>query len=342
MGPSRARAWCPPTSSTRRNGLQFLPFNTVYQLAADPLASPSADRLLLVPDLLGYWLTGREVAERTNASTTGLLDRGTGRWDDELIAGSACRATVFAELVDPATMVGDAAPPRSASPLGADRPAAGRGRLPRHRLRGGRRTRWRATPRRTSPAAPGAWSASSSTRRCSPRRPARPTSPTRAASTAPIRFLTNVMGTWLLSETLRAWDRDRPARDAAGRGRRRRPAPVPVFDVQDPRFLPPGDMPARIAAWCAEHDVRRARRRRDHGAQHRREPGRGVRRRRCDTAGDAVRAHRHDRPRRRRRRARTPCSARRSPTGPGCRSSPARSRPPRWATCWSRPARPAP
>ena len=31
---------------------------------------------------------------------------------------------------------------------------------------------------------------------------------------------------------------------------------MPVFDVQDPRFVPPGDMPARIAAWCAEHDVR--------------------------------------------------------------------------------------
>ncbi len=69
-----------------------------------------------------------------------------------------------------------------------------------------------------------------------------------------VRFLTNVMGTWLLSETLRTWDRTdlgellAAAGDVTG--------DVPVFDVQDPRFVPPGDMPARIAAWCAEHDVR--------------------------------------------------------------------------------------
>ena len=71
-----------------------------------------------------------------------------------------------------------------------------------------------------------------------------------------VRFLTNVMGTWLLSETLRTWE--------PGGGQGSLPAlleaagaepPWVVFDVQDPRFLAPGDMPARIAAWCAEHDV---------------------------------------------------------------------------------------
>jgi rhamnulokinase len=68
-----------------------------------------------------------------------------------------------------------------------------------------------------------------------------------------IRFLTNVMGTWLLSETLRTWGREdlgallAAAADVTGA--------VPVFDVQDPRFVAPGDMPGRIVAWCAEHDV---------------------------------------------------------------------------------------
>ena len=67
------------------------------------------------------------------------------------------------------------------------------------------------------------------------------------------RFLTNVMGTWLLSESLRTWgSADLPAlleQAAAYDG------PVTIFDVQDPRFLPPGDQPARIAAWCREHDL---------------------------------------------------------------------------------------
>ena len=57
-----------------RNGLQFLPFNTLYQLAADERdgALGAADRALLIPDLISYWLTGTAVTERTNGSTTGL------------------------------------------------------------------------------------------------------------------------------------------------------------------------------------------------------------------------------------------------------------------------------
>ena len=57
------------------NGLQHLPFNTLFQLTADRLAGTldEADGLLLIPDLLGFWLTGVKSAELTNASTTGLL-----------------------------------------------------------------------------------------------------------------------------------------------------------------------------------------------------------------------------------------------------------------------------
>jgi rhamnulokinase len=70
-----------------------------------------------------------------------------------------------------------------------------------------------------------------------------------------IRYLTNVMGTWLLSESMRSWglpsgDLTRLLEQAAAVD-----ADVPVFDVQDPRFLAPGDMPARIASYCAEHHI---------------------------------------------------------------------------------------
>lgn len=67
-----------------RVGLQDVPFNTVNQLA-DDLASGRLERATRFLMLLGYWLTGREVAERTNASTTALLDPRTGQWDWELI-----------------------------------------------------------------------------------------------------------------------------------------------------------------------------------------------------------------------------------------------------------------
>jgi rhamnulokinase len=62
-------------------GLQFLPFNTLYQLLATPKAHLERARtLLLVPDLLHFWLTGQKVCERTNASTTQFYDATTGDW----------------------------------------------------------------------------------------------------------------------------------------------------------------------------------------------------------------------------------------------------------------------
>ena len=83
-GVEAVHALVPPEVLYRRTGLQFLPFNTIYQLAAEQRLS-EADRLLLVPDLVTYWLTGSAVCERTNASTTGLLDVRTGDWDHDLL-----------------------------------------------------------------------------------------------------------------------------------------------------------------------------------------------------------------------------------------------------------------
>lgn len=89
------------------NGLQFLPFNTVYQLAADRLAGrlAAADTALLIPDLIAYWLTGIAATERTNASTTGLLDVTTSRWNDELYERLDLPA-LFPPLIDAGTALG--------------------------------------------------------------------------------------------------------------------------------------------------------------------------------------------------------------------------------------------
>ncbi len=75
----RVHAVVPQAELYERNGLQFLPFNTIYQLAAraGPRLGPRPAHAAL-PDLLGYRLTGAHVTERTNASTTGLLDARTG------------------------------------------------------------------------------------------------------------------------------------------------------------------------------------------------------------------------------------------------------------------------
>ena len=78
------------------NGLQFLPFNTIYQLAAEQHSPLWADagKIVLLPDLLAYWLTGELRTEITNASTTGLLDARSRTWSDAMLGrGSGSRPT---------------------------------------------------------------------------------------------------------------------------------------------------------------------------------------------------------------------------------------------------------
>ena len=137
----RSRPWSAPAEQYAVNGLAALPFNTVYQLVAarGTAALESAETLLLLPDLLGYWLTGAVGAERTNASTTGLLDVAAGEWATD--AGEPPRPAVEhpAAAARARRRAGCAAAGggrRGGCPRGR---AAGRGRgLPRHRL-GGRR-----------------------------------------------------------------------------------------------------------------------------------------------------------------------------------------------------------
>src|SRR5690606_16878886 len=118
-GVERVHAIVPFDELYRRNGLQFLPFNTLYQLAAEPGGwLDLADSLLLIPDLIAFQLTGAKVAERTNASTTGLVAVDVGRWDDELIERLGFAASVFAPLVSPGDSLGGLRPDVAAE-LGA-------------------------------------------------------------------------------------------------------------------------------------------------------------------------------------------------------------------------------
>jgi rhamnulokinase len=90
------------------NGQQFLPFNTIYQLEHERHASlwPDAASLVLLPDLLGFWLTGELRTERTNASTTGLLDVRSGSWSETLLQRLDVPQGLLAPLVSPGTVLG--------------------------------------------------------------------------------------------------------------------------------------------------------------------------------------------------------------------------------------------
>ncbi|MNI04273.1 Rhamnulokinase [compost metagenome] len=93
-----------------RSGLQFLPFNTIYQLAAlikrDASVLKQADKLLMIPDLLRYFLTGEKRGELTNASTTQLLNPTTGQWDEDLTSALGIPISLLPEPVAAGSRVG--------------------------------------------------------------------------------------------------------------------------------------------------------------------------------------------------------------------------------------------
>ena len=231
------------------NGLQFLPFNTLYQFAADSRAKEPGVQALLIPDLLGYWLTGERVTELTNASTTGLVDAHTGSWTAELLDTLEIPGSLLARLVPPGTVVGELSP-TIRQQIGLSRPVA----------------LTTVGSHDTASAVVGVPAESPNFAYIScgtwglvgveldqpvlseESRAANFTNERGVDGT--IRYLRNVMGLWLLSETLRTWELQDTAHELAGliNQAAAEPGGGPTFDPDDPVFLPPGNMPSRIAA----------------------------------------------------------------------------------------------
>ncbi len=92
-----------------RTGIQFQPFNTIYQLAADFKKGrlQGAKTFLMLPDYLHFLLTGVKKQEYTNATSTGLVNATTHEWDREVIEKLALPQTIFGELSQPGMTVGD-------------------------------------------------------------------------------------------------------------------------------------------------------------------------------------------------------------------------------------------
>ena len=95
-----------------RTGIQFQQFNTLYQLWAHVRGGlpARAAHLLLIPDFCHHALCGSLVSERTNASTTQLLDARTGRWDDEVFSRLGLPRHLMPEVVDAGTTIGTLRP----------------------------------------------------------------------------------------------------------------------------------------------------------------------------------------------------------------------------------------
>jgi rhamnulokinase len=227
----------PPDELYHLTGLQHLPFTTIYQLAAErrsPLWSRAA-RAVLIPDLLVYQLTGELRTEITNASTTGLLDVRTRLWSAPLLDGLGIPADLFPELQ--ATGERRGCTPRGTpvvSVASHDTASAVVG-VP-------------ATTDRFAYIACGTWSlVGLETPGPILSEGARAANFTNEAGVdGRNRFLRNVGGLWLLQECQREWCR--PDLEALLAEADRLPAGGPTFDVADPSFIPPGNMPSRVQA----------------------------------------------------------------------------------------------
>ena len=246
-----------PVDLYARTGLQFLRLNTIYQMTAarGTAAFEVARTMLMIPDLFGFWLSGVRVAEVTNASTTGLLDVTRRTWDERLIASLAFPPSLFAPLGVPGEVIGS---------LRADvRNETGATAETLVTLVGSHDT---ASALVGVPAsgpsfayiACGTWSLVGVELDH-----AVLTEESRLANFTNeggvddrIRYLRNVMGLWLLQESLRTWELEGTPEQlpavliAAGEV----PAGGPIIDPDDTSFLAPGDMPARIAAACLRRD----------------------------------------------------------------------------------------
>jgi rhamnulokinase len=236
-----------------RNGLQFLPFNTLYQLAAS-LGTPeleSAATMLLTPDLIGYWLTGARGAEETMASTTGLLDARERNWAFDLLDAIGLPRRILPSLGRPGEIVGplrDAVAEETGLSTGVHLTLVGSHDTASAVV---------AVPAEGPDFAyisSGTWSLVGVELDAPVL-----TEESRLADftnergvDGRVRYLRNVMGLWLLQESMRAWERDgapedlgallEAAADLAPGG--------PVIEPNEPVFMPPGDMPARIADAC--------------------------------------------------------------------------------------------
>ena len=248
---ARVLAAIPAADLYATTGVQQLPFNTIYQLAA-AAGTPqlaAAQTMLLIPDLLGYWLTGEIGAEVTNASTTQLYDPRARSWAVSLIERAGLPRRVFPPLRQPGSIVGElrpeiAAEAGQARPLpviavGSHDTASAVAAVP-------------ARGRGFAYISCGTWSLVGveldQPVLTEASRAANFTNETGVDGTT--RYLRNVMGLWLLQESVRVWA---GAGMAAGLPAlldqaARVPALQVVVDPDDPAFLPPGDMPARIAA----------------------------------------------------------------------------------------------
>jgi sugar (pentulose or hexulose) kinase len=249
-----AHGLLPERTIYQHSGVRSLFYNSsLHLLAAKQAGSPAlahARKLLFIPDLLGYWLSGRAAVERTIASTSQLLDPRTGDWAREVIGALGLPQEIFGEIVAPGTVLGHlraeisrqtgvpaipviATACHDTASAVAGIPMSGEDQL------------WLSS---------GTWSIMGlETRQAITSDEAFDLGFCNELGVAgTVRFLKNISGLWLIQECKRQWALDGDDLDYAALAELAEEAePFTAFvDPDDPVFASPGDMPEKIRAFC--------------------------------------------------------------------------------------------
>ena len=236
-------------------GLQYLPFNTIFQLLSLAIQRPhileNADKLLLIPDLLNYFLTGIKKTEYTIASTSALLNAKSRDWDASLFAPMGIKESLFTEIVRPGNILGGLLPEiledtgdikaRVVNVASHDTGSA-IAAVP-------------ASGENFVYISSGTWSlmGTESQEPIINEKSALYDFTNEGGVNGTIRVLRNVMGLWLSQESRRQWEREgeRVSFDELESAALQVEPCKSLVNVDLPEFIAPGNMPERIRAFCS-------------------------------------------------------------------------------------------
>lgn len=236
-------------------GLQFLPFNTLFQLLAlKTQQSPQleiAGTLLMMPDLLNFWLTGQKASEYTIASTSQMLDARTRRWSADLLEPLDISTDILLEPVAPGTTIGTLRPAIAtraglspSTPIiapGSHDTASAVVAVP------SQGTHWAYL-------SSGTWSLMGIElpEPLIDERVAQYNFTNEGGVAGTIRFLKNIAGLWLVQECRRAWLREGQEYSYAELTQRAADAPAlqSFVEPDDPAFVAPPDMRQAVGEFC--------------------------------------------------------------------------------------------
>ena len=243
-----------PSELYAQTGIQCMNFNTIFQLACDlrddPKMVENASRMLNIPDLLNYFLTGNMANEYTILSTGALLDAHKRDYAKELIAKAGIPQMLFGEIVQPGTSVGKLLPQVQGEV----------GRLDAEVLTVASHDTASAViavPTQEKEflfISSGTWSLMG-TELDAPKINAETEKynfTNEGGVNNTIRFLKNIMGLWLIQESRRQWRREGKEYSFAELEALAKEAkPFKCFiDPDHPSFVAPGDIPTRVREFC--------------------------------------------------------------------------------------------